>query len=92
MTRSNAPKRPVATAILPFTTGKSVVPGAAIMAGGMISTVTSRCSLSNSPASIAISSRPYTRMVPELSMCTNGTSGIGTAAAASNADMTGSAL
>ena len=56
---------------LAFHHGEVGRPCPTIMPGGMINTVTSRCCLSNSPASIAIWSRPYTRMVPELSTCTN---------------------
>ena len=38
-------------------------------AGGSISTVTSRWSLSRLPASTAVSSRPQIRMTPLLSSC-----------------------
>ncbi len=55
---SKAPRWPLAARIVPFATGNSVLRGGAMAAGGLISTVTSRWSLSRLPASTARSSRP----------------------------------
>jgi len=55
---SKAPRCPLAERTVPFATGNSLTRGGTMAAGGLISTVISRCSFSKMPASTARSSQP----------------------------------